>query len=229
MVLLLLTSDYRRRCLVAAAAILTASALVALTGCGGSSDSTPERSAAAAGYDTSCKEFKGTKEFTGTVVNVLHGPVTLSVPQGSYDCSDWSGVSTPGRAFNGVVLAAEGGSSDFRLEANRRSAFVSDGGPWTMEVATPIYGGAMKSTSSTRLNIDGEPISAVDEDAMRWTNWGSPPRKYIPGGETPIRNSEARDVNAACSRDSRATVLGVYENRLSWFFCTVDTGGAAKA
>ena len=217
------TRSRRGRAIAAAAVVvLVSSALVALTGCGGSSDSKPERSAAAAGYDTSCPTFKGTYTIKGTVFNALKPrPARLSVPQGSYDCSDWSGVSTPGRAFNGVEIPP-GGSHDFILEGNLRRypLELKDAGPWTMEVAVPIYGESEVSRASNRLEIDDSDRVWPVANSGGWTEWGKPSLKYVSGDSTPIMDSKVADIRGACSQIGRGLVLGVYKGKLTWFFCS---------
>jgi hypothetical protein len=74
---------------------------------------------AAGADDTSCPEQSSMK-FEGHIMSGLPSPVTLSAPRDGWICADWSGVSTPGHAFNGKVMEpAE--RYQFRLERHRNA------------------------------------------------------------------------------------------------------------
>lgn len=104
---------------------------VVATGCGGtdttaSSTVASERQAAMAGETFTCPEADSST-WNPTIINYLPVPITLRARE--YSCDDWSGTSTPGRAFSGKVLQP-GERRAFTLEA-RIAAKTRE---WTMEI-----------------------------------------------------------------------------------------------
>ncbi len=101
----------RRAIVPSAVALVAASLSLGLAGCGdpGDSQATPDapvaRNAAGAGFtpDTkTCPERNGSWTSKPVVWNYL--PYDIVIRAGDYTCSDWSGVSTPGRTFNAVTV-----------------------------------------------------------------------------------------------------------------------------
>lgn len=220
----------RSRALTGAVSVLVASAGLILSGCGGSSDPKPERSAnVKPSYDTSCPEKRGTGTVRGSLFNAVPGSYSLkfSVPQGSYDCADWSGTSTPGGAFDGKSIS-RGFPEPFRLEHNNRP-FSTPRRYWTMNVA--VWPRRLGSASD-RFDLwilDVWPARAISNFGalLPKTNWGGPPVRYL--STTDDRewsvDSDPELVKDACSKDPKAFGLGVYKGRLSWLFCYQPEGG----
>ena len=205
--------------------MLVTGALLLLSGCGGSSegdggssDSKPERAASSLpSYDTSCPERTSTA-IRGSVFNAVPRSNTLvfSVPQGSYDCSDWSGISTPGRAFDGMSLSP-GYPEPFRLEYSGR--LLKFGGPWTMKVQDPTN--SLAISGSERLGIDQFKVW-LSTRYLQDTDWGDSSVPYRTASfDDRVRepDSDPKVVKEACSKDPRAFGLGVYKGKLSWLFC----------
>lgn len=202
------------------AAILTIGALALLPGCGGSSDSKPERLAnVKPSYDTSCPEKWNTETSRGSIFNAVPGSYSMkiSVPRDSYDCADWSGVSTPGRAFDGKSISI-GYPGSFRLEYNSGRFGSLNGGPWTMNVwINPTRAG--EKTSSRFETLFGD-VWCCGRKFAPTTDWGDPKVYYITVGTGGLRrDSDPEVVKDACSKDPKAFGLGVYNERLSWLFC----------
>lgn len=93
--------------------------------------------------DTSCPE-KRSEAFYLHLINGLPRALTLSAPRNGWTCDDWSGVSTPGRAFDNTMLES-GERYRFRLE--RRTNPV---GRFTLGVKGFGYEG------SDQVSIEGE-------------------------------------------------------------------------
>ncbi|MFZ9668278.1 MAG: hypothetical protein ACO3CR_00285 [Solirubrobacterales bacterium] len=146
----------------------------------------------------------------------------LSVPQDSYDCFDWSGVSTPGRAFDGKSIS-RGYPEPFRLEADLRPYPYTPGGggPWTMKVS--MSPNRLGQASNRFESLNGF-AWCCDPEARRLptTDWENSSVHYVSVGDSDRRireDSSAEAVKDACSKDPRAFGLGVYKGKLSWFFC----------
>ncbi len=95
------------------AAVLIAGSALGLAACG-SGDTASTATRAAAG-DTACPERRGSQARYLTVMNDLDTDVTLEVPRGSWKCSGYSGVSTPG-ALDGRAVGHPGPQPRMRLE-----------------------------------------------------------------------------------------------------------------
>jgi len=83
-----------------------------------------------------------------------------------YDCSDWSGESTPGRAFTGKVLMP-GGRLYVRLESRGANT------PWTLEL---LGSGGAPSLGTARVRI---PTQTKAERRLEVN--GSTRIEYMPG------------------------------------------------
>lgn len=109
---------------------VVAAVAIAVSGCGDSGASSASSSAtrAAAGAipdNTTCGEKTGSSTSRLLVRN--RTPQDVSLNAGVFDCSDWSGVSTP-RVFNGARVNA-GEQRSFTLETYGRTA------PFTMQLS----------------------------------------------------------------------------------------------
>lgn len=132
--------------------VLTVTAL-GLTACGGDTGSSRtdassdvsgsdvvDRSASADG--TSCPERRSLT-FDGYIINGLPRGFSLLVPRESWKCDDWSGVSTPGKVFNGMYLIA-GARTPFRLEGaldNNAEFTLRIDGRWMENLTEVLVGG----------------------------------------------------------------------------------------
>jgi hypothetical protein len=99
--------------------------------------------------DTSCPE-KGSRAFRGYIINGLPRDIQLSVPRNSWNCRDWSGVSTPGGVFDGKTLVS-GGRYPYRLEVSdhgfldeKASFTVQLTGRWLENSTEVLIGGESK-------------------------------------------------------------------------------------
>lgn len=228
-----------KRELLLAGGLLITAALAVLSGCGGSpegdggsSDSAVERSASVMpSYNTSCPERGGSRTLKGSVFNAVPGVLNLRifVPQGSYDCSDWSGASTPGMAFDGLEVSP-GYPESYKLELDYPWMGVP-GGPWTIETRFPIFGGSRELRASTRLTtLDKNTISnePTDRSKLRKTGWvtktdrGDLPIWSFPFADASmISDSSPEAVSNGCEQeDGRIFGFGVYEGKLSVIFCS---------
>lgn len=140
-----------RRPLSLAAIALAAGALA--SGCGGSSTSAePDRQAAGAGDTRTCAPRNPSFTYEAKIANTL--PFAVMLRASEYDCSDWDGVSTPGRSFTGKVLKP-GETRTFILQAVK----YEKPRDWTMEFVgesgSPSYGKARLNVPLTRAL--GEP------------------------------------------------------------------------
>lgn len=165
-----------------------------------------------------------TKTIFGSVFNAVPGlgNLRIIVPQGSYDCFDWSGTSTPGRAFNGMGVGS-GFPERFRLEASYRQYREADsGGPWTMEVVVPSRGGWERVSSRLAINAEANAVDRAKGTASGRTSWpgSSAQYRFYPISDTSISDSSPEVVRGACSKDWRNFGLGSYQGKLVWFFCS---------
>ena len=92
------------------------------------------QAAGAMGDTKTCPEHSPSFTYRSKIVNELPSPIMLNA--GKYDCNDWSGVSTPGKAFTGKIIQP-GETMSFTLEPRRNVNRA-----WTME-----FLGASGSTS----------------------------------------------------------------------------------
>ena len=143
---------------------LPALALAALAaGCGGSDSAqspaatgaATKQAAAATGDTRTCPKNSPSFTYTPTIRNLLDSPIMLNASQ--YDCNDWDGTSTPGRAFTGQVIQP-GERRTFTLQPARNTTRN-----WTMEFVgtggTPFYGRARLRIPTTTVQADS--IKAV--------------------------------------------------------------------
>ena len=138
----------RRRSLVLTGAAAMGAMAIALAGCGSSakdaSTVTVDRQAAGALGDTkTCPEQSPSFTYRSKIVNQLPSPIMLKA--GQYDCNDWSGVSTPGKAFTGKIIQP-GETMSFTLEPRRNVNRA-----WTMEF---LGASGSPSLGTARLSID---------------------------------------------------------------------------
>ena len=125
--------------------------------------------------DTKTCPEKSSFSFVRKVTNQLPYPIVLNA--GEYTCSDWSGVSTPGRAFNNLRLAP-GETVTVRLEPAdnvKRS--------WTLAVrqegsdqpiATPrlfIPVAAAMGMEESMLRVDGSKQVLAPAGHGMWTDY----------------------------------------------------------
>jgi hypothetical protein len=68
------------------------------------------------GDTKTCPEHSPSFTYRSKIVNQLPSPIMLNA--GQYDCNDWSGVSTPGKAFTGKIIQP-GETMSFTLEPRR--------------------------------------------------------------------------------------------------------------
>jgi hypothetical protein len=118
--------------------------------------------------DTSCPE-KGSRAFRGYIINGLPRDIQLSVPRNSWNCRDWSGVSTPGGVFDGKTLVS-GGRYPYRLEVSdhgfldeKASFTVQLTGRWLENSTEVLIGGESKLIATYNVS-DGE--DPVPDDAL---------------------------------------------------------------
>jgi hypothetical protein len=212
-------------------------AAVGLTACGsGNSGSTAGENTAeassnevvnrAAGSDdTSCPE-QSSLTFEGQIINGLPVPVTLSVPRNSWICENWSGVSTPGRAFNGNKVVQAGERHPFLLEVHDR-----DKGNFTLGSKAIGYEGVdqVVMEGETRLYVRGElqPGEGVQQEP--WL--GSTDCSFVPIATAPRewkgswRDTARYEVFEAFSRldltrldPNAVTMFVVYQGRIGLVF-----------
>lgn len=108
----------------------------------GAAGSTASARQASGGETFTCPERSGSFTTKQVIGNLLSVPVMLRASE--YDCSDWSGVSTPGRAFTDQVIQP-GEKRTFTLEV--RNNVTRN---WTMEIVDPSDGALL---GRTRMQI----------------------------------------------------------------------------
>lgn len=132
------------------------------------------------------------------VTNELPFPIVLSA--GEYSCNDWSGVSTPGRAFNNLLLGP-GESKSVTLEAADNVARN-----WTLAVKQD---GANGYLGKLRMTI---PIAGAL--GLEYTSVRVADSRKIPAPEGSGRNTEYCDV-LDLSRTNEPNTPG---SRWDWYF-----------
>ncbi len=171
-----------------------AAATLLLVACGGdngssSTGATAEQASSevvnrsASADDTSCPD-QGSRNFPGYIINGLPRDIQLSVPRNSWNCDEWSGVSTPGGVFDGKTLVS-GGRYPFRLEpAPRTSKFtIQMTGRWLENSTEVLIGGESKLmtvVNSGRIS-DVYPWSIRPRDLGQTETWrGESGCRFLP-------------------------------------------------
>jgi hypothetical protein len=209
---------------------LVAGAL-ALVACGGDDSSTAIQTAAATSSDTivnrgaagaddtSCPEGNSTTIY-GHVINGLPWDMTLWAPRLGWKCDDWSGVSTPGRAFNAKTLRP-GERYEFRLEIRDRRdggfTLRADGIGYERVDEVTIAGESPVTTGSGG-SWGLRPRSGTTKESWRGTGWCY----FVPIATAPSswRDTPVNEVfDAFWGIDStRATMLSVDKGRVGLLF-----------
>jgi hypothetical protein len=121
--------------------------------------------------DTKTCPEKSSFTFVKKIVNETPLPLVLSA--GEYTCNDWSGVSTPGRAFNDLLLKP-GESTSVRLEMADNASRK-----WTLAVRLDGAGGylgTIRITVPTTLAIMEHSVNmsgAQKTDAPEGSGWST--------------------------------------------------------
>lgn len=197
--------------------LLSFALVVLVTGavaCSDSSSPSEERSAAAES-GTTCPE-QSSFAFRGSFINTAPFEVTLSTPRSSWNCSDFSGVSTPGAAFNNVTIRPGGWQTrlDYRLEVNSRFQYRS---LWTLKVR----GDGKEASACLLVRSSNQGVYVTPEqtsDCMQpYTPLGGWPTWWI---FVPLWSADAPDtsqdaVNAALNgfNPGVAAVFGYHDNQ----------------
>ena len=158
--------------LTTAVSIVTLSFILA--GCSGStnaddaSPTTQVTRAAAPAFkpdNNACSEQSPSFTFRTGIVNTL--PFAIRLDAGEYDCNDWSGMSTPGRAFTGKILQP-GETLDFVLEPAKNTTRW-----WTLAISRadgPLGTARLKmpqtGISVAHIEILGSDLVGVRTDSV---------------------------------------------------------------
>lgn len=168
----------------------------------GSTDTT-RRAAAAPSADGTCGERSPSSTFRMRIVNALPGRAELRVPIDSFDCFDWSGVSTPYTAFNRQSVAV-GQTRDFTLET-----YGSAGTRWwTMDLRA--FGSNGGADGSARLGVRGSGLWAESTQEMPGDGYlvcsfaavGPAPSGWRDTPQVNLRPGDGRTYTVAVARGS---------------------------
>lgn len=201
---------------VAAAGLLVV-ASIGVAACGSESATTAatastdatQRGAAAANADGKCADSSPSSTFSPRIVNALPGKVELRVPIDSFDCFDWSGVSTPYTAFNRQSLAV-GQTRGFRLETYDRA----DEHWWTMDLRA--FGTNGDVEGSARFAIKGSALWAAN--TQRMPDDGSLVCSFAPAGPAPSGWRDTPQTNLRPG-DTRTYTLAVVGGTVGFHYC----------
>lgn len=207
----------RRFALPALGAGLIVAAALGVAACGsdtpatsttGSTEAT-RRAAAAPSADGTCADRSPSSTFRMRIINALPGRAELRVPIDSFDCFDWSGVSTPYTAFNRQSVGV-GQTRGFTLETYDRAGSRW----WTMGLRA--FGSNGDVDGSTRLGVRGSGLWA--ESTRKVPGDGHLVCSFAPVGPAPSGWRDTPQVNLRPEDGSTYTVA-VADGSVGFHFC----------